>query len=295
MEPFFETEEEFLENYKPGDYERPSVTVDILLFTLDEVKKEKRTMEKELKLLLVKRGQHPFKGCWALPGGFVGIDESPEEAAKRELKEETSVDNVYLEQLCTYGQPERDPRMRVISIAYIALAKKEDILVSAGDDAQEAAWFSVSKTKMMDFDSDREAWLLKVENESLGIHMGYQVVETKKKNGVLAAKEFEISLLSSPKEKLAFDHSRIINESLERLRGKVSYTPIAFNLLSEEFTMYEIQSAYETLLGRPVWKSNFRKEMDQYVVDTGKMTEKGYKGLSLRPAKLFRYRQEESE
>lgn len=292
MNKQYDTEEEYLKHYKPGDYARPSVTADILLFTLDEVKKEKRTMEKELKLLLVKRGQHPFRGCWALPGGFVGIDESPEEAARRELKEETSVENVYLEQLYTYGQPKRDPRMRVISIAYIALAKKEDIKVKAGDDASEVAWFSVSKTKMMDFDGDREAWLLKIEQESLGIHMGYQVVESKKKNGVLTVKEYEMQQITSGEDKLAFDHGRIINESLERLRGKVSYTPIAFNLLSDEFTMYEIQSTYETLLGRPVWKANFRKEMDRYVADTGKMTEKGYKGLSLRPAKLFRYKEE---
>lgn len=128
------TEKEFLERYKPGDYERPSVTVDMLLFTVDNKEQEdyRKLPEKELKLLLIKRKDHPYMGKWAIPGGFVDINEAVETAVYRELKEETNIDNVYMEQLYTfgdeeddkYGRKKRDPRMRVISVSHMALVSK---------------------------------------------------------------------------------------------------------------------------------------------------------------------------
>ena len=133
-----QNEQEFLEAYKPGNYERPSVTVDILIFSLIDKKAEtKRTVsQKELRVLLIKRKDHPFMHCWAIPGGFVNMDENLETAAYRELKEETNVEDVYLEQLYTFGNVGRDPRMRVISTAYLALTSQEDIEPVAGDDAK---------------------------------------------------------------------------------------------------------------------------------------------------------------
>lgn len=125
---------EFLFNYHPKNYDKPSLTADILLFSM---------IHQKLHVLLIKRGAHPFKGYWALPGGFVGKKESIEEAAYRELKEETGVQQVYLEQLATFSNVDRDPRMRVISVAYLALIKAEDVLVKAGDDAIDAKWFEV--------------------------------------------------------------------------------------------------------------------------------------------------------
>ena len=139
------TEAEFLKNYDSSKYEKPSVTVDVLIFTILNKKTDnyRKLDDKKLSLLLVKRGGHPFKGKWAIPGGFVNMNESLEEGAKRELKEETNVENVYLEQLYTYGDVNRDPRTRVISSVYMALVNSDRLNVKAGDDASDAKWFNI--------------------------------------------------------------------------------------------------------------------------------------------------------
>src|SRR3989344_7448880 len=124
-------------------FAKPSVTVDIVIFTIQD---------DDLKVLLVKRNIEPFKGKWAIPGGFVRIEESLEEAAKRELEEETGVKNVYLEQLYTFGEPKRDPRGRVITVAYMALVNSENIKLKATTDVSEAQWFSVKKLPSVAFD-----------------------------------------------------------------------------------------------------------------------------------------------
>lgn len=181
------------------EYPRVALTVDCVVFGLDG---------QDLKVLLIRRGIEPFAGCWALPGGFVHVDETPEQAAMRELVEETGVDNVYLEQLYTFGELDRDPRERVVSVAYYALVKLSDHRVRAATDAREAAWFSV---------------------------------------GDLPA--------------LAFDHDVILATAHERLRGKVRYQPIGFELLPEKFTLRQLQQLYETVLGRSLDKRNFRKKI----------------------------------
>ena len=124
-------------------YEKPSVTVDIVVFTIQN---------NDLKVLLVKRDIEPFKGKWAIPGGFVRMDESLEEAAKRELQEETGVKEIYLEQLYTFGDPKRDPRGRVITVSYMALVNSEKIKLEATTDVSEAQWFSVKKLPSLAFD-----------------------------------------------------------------------------------------------------------------------------------------------
>lgn len=130
-------------NYDPDKYQHPSVTVDLLIFAIDK---------SSLKLLLIKRRDHPYKDMWAIPGGFVKMVESLEAAAKRELKEETGITDVYLEQLKTFGAPKRDPRTRVITVAYLALLPSPDISFKAGSDAKEAAWHSVDKMPELAFD-----------------------------------------------------------------------------------------------------------------------------------------------
>lgn len=137
------TEDEFLARYNPVDYPRPSVTADIAVFALDRSYK--------LSVLLIKRGDHPYMNCWALPGGFCGIDESLEHCACRELKEETNVSSVHLEQIRTFSDPARDPRMRVISTAFIALVAKDKVKPIAGDDAKEAEWFSLDLSEDASF------------------------------------------------------------------------------------------------------------------------------------------------
>jgi len=131
------------EKYNLEKYEKPSVTVDLLIFTI---------LDSELRILLVKRAAWPYENSWAIPGGFVRMDESLENAAKRELHEETGVTDVYLEQLYTFGEPDRDPRTRVITVAYIALIDSESRTLRASSDVSEAQWFSVKKLPALAFD-----------------------------------------------------------------------------------------------------------------------------------------------
>jgi 8-oxo-dGTP diphosphatase len=181
------------------EYPRPSVTVDCVVFGLDD---------NEIKTLLIQRKLEPFKGEWALPGGFVLMDEDIDAAALRELREETSLDKVYLEQLYTYGAVERDPRYRVISVAYYALVKLSNHKVKAATDAENVGWFSASDMP-----------------------------------------------------KLAFDHNIIYEAALDRLRAKVRYEPIGFELLPKKFTLSELQKLYEIILEKTIDKRNFRKKI----------------------------------
>lgn len=180
-------------------YKKPSVTVDCVVFGLDE---------EDLKIILIERDVEPYKGRWALPGGFVHIDESLEEAAMRELKEETGIENVFLEQLYTFGDVNRDPRDRVISVAYYALVNLRDHKIKAATDAKSAAWFSTDDVP-----------------------------------------------------KLAFDHNKILDVALKRLRGKVRYEPIGFELLPGKFTLTQLQRLYEKILEQEIDKRNFRKKI----------------------------------
>jgi 8-oxo-dGTP diphosphatase len=181
------------------DYPRASVTVDCVVFGFDDG---------DLKVLLIRREAEPFRGKWALPGGFVKMEESLQEAARRELREETGVDRLYIEQLYTFGAPDRDPRGRVISVAYYALVKLTNYDVAAATDAADAAWFAIN-----DLPS------------------------------------------------LAFDHAEIFEAALRRLKGKVRYEPIGFELLPSKFTLSQLQHLYEVVLEAPLDKRNFRKKI----------------------------------
>lgn len=260
------TEEEFLANYKPGDYERPSVTVDMLVLGLN------KTYDK-LKVLLIKRGNHPFINCWALPGGFVDINESAYKAACRELEEETGLTNVYFEQLYTFSQPDRDPRMRVIDISYLALVNETP--VCAGDDAKEALWFDISLTENKFTLSNREN----------NITISYKLKKKMFKNGVVKVEGYEP--VPSGDTQVAFDHAEIILEGLLRLRGKIEKSDIVFNLMPREFTLPDLQRVYEVILGRELYKSNFRGSL------LGKVEALNKKGTSLSGRKkstLYKYK-----
>jgi len=174
------------------------VTVDLVIFTI---------REHELHVLLIERGSPPFEGRWALPGGFIREGEGLEQAARRELEEETGVRHVYLEQLYTFGDPGRDPRGRVVTVAYYALIAVDTSLV-ASSDARAARWWPIAKHP-----------------------------------------------------ELAFDHDRILAYALERLRNKLEYTTVGFQLLPRRFTLTELQRVYEAILGRPLDKRNFRRKL----------------------------------
>ena len=180
-------------------YPRAALTVDCVVFGFDEG---------ELKVLLIQRALEPFKGRWALPGGFVRVDETLDEAARRELDEEAGLKNVFLEQLYTIGTVNRDPRERVVSVAYYALVKLSDHRAKAATDAANAEWFPISKVP-----------------------------------------------------KLAFDHADILATALARLKAKVRYQPIGFELLPPKFTLSVLQHLYEAVLGTDLDKRNFRKKV----------------------------------
>lgn len=211
------TEKEFLLQYRPGDYERPSVTVDVLIFAVDEDEEE---AEVEAEILLIRRKNHPYIGQWAIPGGFAGLDESLEEAASRELFEETGLKGICLEQLYTWGAVKRDPRTRVISVSYLAAVPKNQLKPVAADDAEKAGWFKVKKKKLSDLENG-STYSLTVENDEDHIYMTYRITETYDRQGLMWKKETDIELLPAidmlDQEKLAFDHAEILNVAMDRL------------------------------------------------------------------------------
>ncbi len=212
-------------NKKVDNFERPALTVDSVVFGLDD---------KDLKVMLIQRNIEPFKGKWALPGGFIHLDETLEEAALRELKEETGIEKVYLEQLYTFGAINRDPRERVVSVAYYALVNLSDHNIQASTDASDAAWFPIDDLP-----------------------------------------------------DLPFDHDHIIESALKRLKGKVTYKPIGFELLPEKFTLTQLQKMYEKILERSIDKRNFRKK----ILSMNFLTEldEVQKDVSHRAARLYKF------
>ena len=196
--------------------------------------------ETDLKVLLIERGLEPFKGRWALPGGFVRVDETLDAAARRELQEETGLTNIFLEQLYTFGEVYRDPRERVVSVAYYALVKLTEHAAKAATDAANAQWFPVSKVP-----------------------------------------------------KLAFDHAHILSTAVERLKGKVRYQPIGFELLPPKFTLSQLQHLYEAVLGTDLDKRNFRKKVLSFGLLVP-LKETRMLGRH-RPAQLFRFDAEKYE
>ncbi len=243
------TEEEFLKKYNPGKYNRPSVTTDILILGMNED-------YSGLKILLIKRGNHPFMGCWALPGGFVQEDETAYQAAARELEEETGLRGGYLDQIYTFTKPGRDPRMWVMSIAYLSLVQELEA-VKGNDDADDAAWFDLK------FDDS----LISLRNEEKGIEIVYDLKKETFSNGAMQYENFIPSLKS--KEALAFDHVEIIIEAMKKLREQILYNNQAFCLVKDTFTLPELQAVYEAVLSRPLYKKSFRDMISDRVEETG--------------------------
>ena len=260
------TEEEFLREYDSSQFEKPSVTVDLLVMGVD------RSYD-SLKILLIKRREHPFIDCWALPGGFIRMNESGYQAAGRKLEEETGLTGIYMEQIYTFTQPKRDPRTRVIDIAYLALIPV--VPAKPGNEETDARWFSVS------FGSDS----LRVYNDEIGISIEYSLTRKVFRNGVVTYTNFVPSCQTG--EHLAFDHVEVLLEGMLSLRNKVENTDMAFNLVPETFTLPDLQRVYELILGKDVYKANFRDKIYEKVEETG---EKGKSVTGNKMSQLYRYK-----
>ncbi|MBD7983824.1 NUDIX hydrolase [Sporosarcina sp. Sa2YVA2] len=286
------SETEFIEQYKKTEkdkYEKPSIATDMAIFTVatKKVTDNRKKADKELQVLLIRRGGHPYKGDWALAGGFMGIDEDVETAVQRELKEETGVDGVYAEQLYTWSAVDRDPRMRIVSVSYLALVDQEKLPpLQAGDDADDVRWFTVKDRVMESRDELVDGTMIKTDKIELTL-ISDEVTASAviEKTTITEGANVKTVVTISERNGIAFDHAEIILYSLERLRGKVNYTNIAFNLAGEEFTLPDLQQIYEVILGRELNKVQFRRHVENMVVDTGKEIKTG----AYRPSKLYRY------
>jgi ADP-ribose pyrophosphatase YjhB (NUDIX family) len=256
------TEKEFLSCYDAGRYERPSVTVDMLIFTV---------MDEALKILMVRRGDHPFIGYRALPGGFVNMDESLDMAALRELKEETNIDDIYMEQLYTWGEADRDPRTRVIGCSYMALVDSRKLNIKAGDDAEDAAWFKVEcgiidqkRSPAVKGFSIKSSVRLALSNDGEELEAIIKVDRTFDGNIMRVNREL------SETRGIAFDHGKIIEYAVESIRNRIGYTGIAFSLMPEIFTLTELQQVYEAILGKKLPKADLKRKVSGMVIETGK-------------------------
>lgn len=215
-----------MDGLQVGQHLRPLVTVDVVIFTL---------RENDLRVLLIRRKYPPHQGMWAIPGGFVRPDEALEAAAARRLEEETGLGDVYLEQLYTFGEPNRDPRDRIITVAYFAVVPPADE-VPASEDMRRVWWWSIYKLPP-----------------------------------------------------LAFDHDQVLSYALTRLRYKLEYTAVGFELLPADFSLTELQTAYEIVLGEKLDKRNFRRK----ILGAGVIEPSGqYRVGDGRPAQLYRYRED---
>ena len=237
-----EGEPEFLARYDATKYDRLSVAVDVVLVA---------AFEGDLSTLLIRRGEHPFLGQHALPGGFLKKNETLEEAATRVLRSKANLAGVFLEQLYTFGEPRRDPRTRVISVVYYALV--------------DEARFRAAATGEREVRSGR----IRVSWEG---ETGGPVRVVDEKNRTLP---------------LAFDHADIVGMAVKRLRGKLDYAPVGFQLMGETFTLLELQRVHETVLGRTLNKDSFRRRM----LASGQLeaTGRAQSGVDHRPAELYRF------
>jgi ADP-ribose pyrophosphatase YjhB (NUDIX family) len=285
------TEKQFLEQYRAGDYERPSVAADMTIFTVTDTDEDnyRKLPEKELRVLLIQRGGHPFLGKWALPGGFVRPNETTEQAAKRELSEETGVDNVYLEQLYTFSDLGRDPRTWVMSCSYMALIDSSQVQVKAGDDADNAAWFQVSYRLMREQKELTEAGYVRTVQHELKLtsrHGELTAVVERTSTNIEMSPASSFTVISN--DGLAFDHAKILVYAIERLRGKISYTDLALHLMPKLFTLTELQQVYEVILGKELLKAAFRRKIAHLVEETDHYTE----NAGHRPSRLYRRNRE---
>ena len=272
----YASEEEFLKNYDSSQYDQLSMTADILIVSVSSCNSDnyRKNDSKRMSILLVKRDEYPYRDKWCLPGGFLRPkEETLEECARRVLKQETNLSDIYLEQLYTFDGLNRDPRTRVVSTSYVALVDKEQL----SEKVEHASWFDV-----MSFQDENNV-------VTITLHNGEE--------------EFSFSILKHLREKttdryqfetlenshLAFDHDIVILAGILRIRNKASYTDIVFNMMPKYFTLGELQQVYEVILNKKLLDPAFRRIIANKVIKTEKMK----KGGGHRPSYMFQYKNHE--
>lgn len=265
-----EEEKEFLASYSLDNYFRPSVTSDVVAFAIGSYDKGNYRKESDtiLQLLLIKRGAHPFKDYWALPGGFLREDESVEECAWREIIEETGIKPISMKNIGVFSSCDRDPRGRIISNAFTSIILDESRDVTGGYDAEDADWFNVS------FEIVEDLYYLRLSNNSTELSAVLKLIRN----------EFGIHRFEIIESKgVAFDHAAIIGTALTSLQKDVEDYNVLFDFLPKKFTLLKLQKVQETITGKKIQPANFRRKIADYVAET----EEFEKGAGHRPAKLF--------
>ena len=270
----YKTEEEFLKDYNPKDFDQLSMTSDILIVSVSskDSNNYRKTDEKLMSILLIKRDDYPYKGKWCLPGGFLNPNnETLEECAKRVLKNETNLSDIYLEQLYTFDKIDRDPRTRVISTAFVALIDKNKLT----EKVENGSWFNIIK-----YEEKNNIVNIVLSNDN-------EVIEFTINKKLREKTTDRYDLISKNNKDLAFDQDLVILNGLERIRNKLNYTDIVFNMMPEYFTLGELQKVYETILGKKLIEAQFRRVIASKVEKTKKMRTAG----GHRPSYLFKYKQ----
>ena len=256
----YSSEEEFLKNYDSSIYEKLSMTADILVISVSSLDSDNYR----------KRDDYPYKDKWTLPGGFLNPrNETLEECAKRVLYKETNLEDIYLEQLYTFDSINRDPRMRVVSTAYVALVDKEKLVSKV----HNAYWFDVKEIK-----EDNNIVYIKLESNG-------DIIDFKIEKKLREKSTDRYDFITIDNKYLAFDHDRVILSGIERIKNKINYTDIVFNMMPEYFTLGELQQVYEVILNKKLLDPAFRRIIKDKVIKTERMKT----GEGHRPSSLYRY------
>lgn len=269
----YSSEEEFLNSYNPDKFDRLSMTADILVISVSNKEKTntRGNDNKVMSILLVKREGYPFKDRYCLPGGFLNPkDETLEECAKRVLKSETNLEDIYLEQLYTFDSINRDPRMRVVSTSFVSLIDKNKITNMIN---KNASWFDIESITEKD------------NIVSIKLNNGTCSFELKIKQELRDKTTDRYKYIGLDNKLIAFDHDIVILTGLNRIRNKLSYTDIVFNMMPEYFTLKELQQVYEIILGKKLLDPAFRRMIMDKVVKTDLMES----GIGHRPSALYKY------
>ena len=272
-------DKKFLELYSDSIYEKPSVTVDAVILRLvdKETNNYRKLPEKKLQVYLLNRKYSPFKDKFAIVGTFIDLNNELAKTMKLCVESKVGLENFYYEQLYTFGEKQRDPRTRVLSVSYMLLTNQSKL--------HGGEWFDIDlnngKIKLESFDngyrSEREVGIILTSGDTV---LKNNLIVKSEKKGIERVSEVEVV-----NSDIAFDHIKIIYYALNRLKNKLEYTDIIFNLMKEKFTLTELKNSYEVILGERLLDANFRRKTASLVLPLNEYTQdKGH-----RPSQLFKH------